>query len=1141
VTGFVLLRVRAHLLLLAAALLTVVLTTCVLATFTAFTGAIGDAALRRTLQHQDAGQATVEVQADLADTDAKALDADVHKTLSGSFAGLPAHVNSSTRSGPYGLPLRLRPAAAAKGTDPDLTLLATFARSRVTLAKGSWPAVAAKGAAQVQVAVPEAAAVALKVGPGDVIALANRLGGAGLRIQVTGVYRPVDSAAPYWHLDPLGGRGVHTVAFTTYGPMLTAPGTFASGRVAAASMSWQAAGDFSGATAGDVTALENSVRETEVSLHDGRLTSVAQASSDLPGLLDGLRRSLLVTRSTLLIGALQLVILAAFALLLVAQLLAEERAGETSLLRARGGSRARVGRLAAGEALLLAVPAAVVAPLLAGPVTRLLAGTGAMARTGVSLGDGNTGTAWLVSLCAALACAFAVIVPALRAGGSYAAERAARSRRGALPGALQAGADLGLLVIAGVAYWQLHRRASGSGALSSNAAGGLGVDPVLVAAPALCLLAGTVLVLRLLPLAAKLGERRAARGRGLALALAGWQLARRPRRGAGAALLLVLTVAMGMFAIGQGASWDRSQRDQAEYAVGADVRVTSMTTPPFGQAGIYASVPGIRAAAPAAREDLLLTQNRHATALAIDTARAGKVMQVRSDLTGGRPIADLLRPLTPPKAARPAGFALPGSARKVTFTATLRAAHGAAGAGPDHLTAVVLDAEGVPYEFSLGDLPPDGAPHPLVLDLASQSGPAGGGPAGPLRLIRISAAYSLPATSRQHVLTVSSARVTGEDGGVRPLTPADGTWIADSAFDDSTLSDLPGSVAPATSVPHTTGPALMTLSYRTGSLQLDPGGFTQPPTVTVQISTESPPPPPLAGVATESYLRALGAKVGSTVTIQLGGVDTQVKITGSMRGVPGTGDSATAIGPAAAASAGSDTSDSSGGSDGSDSSDTVQAAGADTDAGTLLLDLRAVNQVLESQAAQPMEPTEWWLSTDPGDTAKVAAALRARTDVDTVLVRDEAAAELRADPLGAGPQSALPAAVVAAAVLAAVGFAVSSAGAIRERTAEFAVLRALGAPRGKLARMIAAEQGLLVLISLVVGVVLGALLTRLVTPLIVLTAQATQPVPSLIVRMPVGRLAQLIAVVLVVPVLVVLATALRRGDPATALRRQGED
>ena len=130
--------------------------------------------------------------------------------------------------------------------------------------------------------MPEPAALALKVGPGDVITLADRLGGKALPITVTGVYRPVDPASPYWQLDPLAGRGMHTVAFTTYGPMLADPGTFASGRVAAAAMSWQATGDFRNAGAGEMDALENGVRQTVAVLHDGATTSQAQASSDCP-------------------------------------------------------------------------------------------------------------------------------------------------------------------------------------------------------------------------------------------------------------------------------------------------------------------------------------------------------------------------------------------------------------------------------------------------------------------------------------------------------------------------------------------------------------------------------------------------------------------------------------------------------------------------------------------------------------------------------------------------------------------------------------------------------------------------------------------------------------------------------------------
>jgi ABC-type antimicrobial peptide transport system permease subunit len=171
----------------------------------------------------------------------------------------------------------------------------------------------------------------------------------------------------------------------------------------------------------------------------------------------------------------------------------------------------------------------------------------------------------------------------------------------------------------------------------------------------------------------------------------------------------------------------------------------------------------------------------------------------------------------------------------------------------------------------------------------------------------------------------------------------------------------------------------------------------------------------------------------------------------------------------------------------------------------------------------------------------VAAAVRAMPDVDPgqVVVRDEIAAELRDDPFGAGPEAAFAAAAVVAAALAAVGFAVSAAGSLRERGAEFAVLRALGTSRRRLARMIAAEQGVLLVLALVVGVALGTVLTRAVLPLIVLTSRATRPVPELLVELPPARVALLLAAVAAAPLLVTAALALRRADPANALRDQG--
>ncbi|WP_306330326.1 FtsX-like permease family protein, partial [Streptomyces venezuelae] len=142
--------------------------------------------------------------------------------------------------------------------------------------------------------------------------------------------------------------------------------------------------------------------------------------------------------------------------------------------------------------------------------------------------------------------------------------------------------------------------------------------------------------------------------------------------------------------------------------------------------------------------------------------------------------------------------------------------------------------------------------------------------------------------------------------------------------------------------------------------------------------------------------------------------------------------------------------------------------------------------------------------------------------------------------ISVSPNATLMAVAAAAAALAAVGFAVGSAGAMRERSAEFGVLRALGAPRRRLARLIAAEQGLLIAIGLLVGIGLGTVLARAVVPLVVLTGQAARPVPPVLVELPLGQVALLLAGVAALPLAMVAALALRRTDPVVTLRHQGD-
>jgi FtsX-like permease family len=1099
VATFLLLRVRAHRLLLAAALLAVVLTTSVPATFAAFDGAVGDAGLRRTLQGPSAVRTLFEVKADVTGRDRAAVDASVRKAATAAYAGLPVRTSASTRSGPYGLPLRLRTAYEARSGNPDLTLLATFDSARVTMAEGTRPGPAPEHGA-VPVALPEPAARALRLRTGSRITLTDRLGGPPLRVRLTGIYRPADPTALYWRLDPLGGHGSDPVGFTTYGPLLTDPSVFASGRVAPAAMSWQTHADFSAMTTGRAGALRAALRRAETRIAHGPGGSHARVSTDLPGLLSDVHRSLLVSRATLLIGALQLVVLAGFALLLVARLLAEERAEETALLHARGGSRGRVAALAAGEALLLTVPSAVAAPLLAGPLVRLLAGHGALARSRLRLTGPVDGAAWWAAAATALACALVVCAPALRRSGTHAGQRAARAWRRAVPVAVRAGADVGLLVVAGLAYWQLSRRAAGSGVLTADTGGTLGVDPVLVAAPALCLLAGTVLAVRLLPLAARLGERRAARGRGLALALAGWQLSRRAGRGAGPVLLLVLAIAMGVLAVGQGASWDRSQHDQADFAVGADVRVTGTATPTFGQGGAFAAVPGVAAATPAARTQMTLPQGREATVLAMDTTRASGVLRLRSDQAGRAP-RRLLAPLRP-AGPRPPGFTLPGGARQVRIAARLTGlgpdGHPVPGGVGDSLTATVEDRYGVPYSFALDELPADGATHVLTLDLAAAAG-SDGAPAGPLRLTRLTAAYGVPPRTESHLLVIGSLRAVLADGTVRAVPSAHMAWTARAAVADP---DYPGHTYPRAGRLAARAGEVFRVRYETGAV---PHATYHPDTGEIVLGGAAAPPAPLTGIATSAFLKAAGTKAGGTADVQLSGTSLTVRIVRVVRSLP-----------------------------------TAPGGGTAGDGGAVLVDLRTVDRILDARSAALLEPSEWWLATRPGAASGVAAALRARPDGTTVLARGEQARELSADPLEAGPREALPAAAIAAAVLAAAGFAVATAGGLRERSREFAVLRALGAPRHHIARTIVAEQGLLMLIAVGVGLALGTLLTRLVVPLIVLTGQAARPVPGVLVEIPPGPVLELLAAALAVPLLAVVAMAVRRGNPVPALRQGGE-
>ncbi|MFF3620687.1 FtsX-like permease family protein [Streptomyces sp. NPDC002467] len=1091
--GFVMRRLRGRVPLAAAVLLTVLITTTVLTALFAFTRGVGEAGLRQALQGPGRDRSTVLVTGGRP-VAARAEDDKAVRAFAGELFGrLPVAFETMARSRSYGIP-----GARNAGKDTDLTLLASLDRERVRLLAGQWPqAVAGADPAHTQVAVPRAALTRLGLTEAALpaeVRLDDRYGGAPLTVQVTGVYRAADPKAPYWQLDPLGGHELQAGTFTTYGPLLVDDTAFTAGGLPQnsrgvlltpdfATVSPEQAQDIRGRAAGLAAGARAS---TGVKGPDG-----FQIKTELPHLLDELDSGQRVARSTLMVGALQLAVLAAAALLLVAHLLTDRQEPERVLLTARGASRFRIGALGAAGSLLLALPAAVLAPLLTPPLLRLLAGFGPLAR--VPLDTSGSPLMWPVAGACALACVLLTALPAMLRGAGAVALRVGGRRQALVAGAVRSGADLALVALAVLAYQQL---AQYSGDVSEAAApdGGLGVDPVLVAAPTLALCAGTLLVLRLLPFAARLGGRIAARGRGLGPALVGWQLARRPGRATGPVLLLVLAVSSGVLALGQHTAWSASQRDQADFATAGGLRISGSDLAPLGRNGRYASLPGGERVIPVIRAKQELPGGRAGQVLAFDAAGVAERVPLRADLRDGRSMRELFTPLAAGGGAAADGIELPGRPRRIDVDVTVKAS---GEGGRPGLGVLLRDRYGQTHRTPMTQLPESGDAT-VSLDLGALTGGSLGSAATPLRVAGLVFSYALedrrtaqgdaPAgADRPGELTVRRISAADAPGAAAvPARPGAAGWTLGAP--QLTGGGRAGELVPA-------GPdELVRVRYRSGAGSI--GG------VQLGLLAGAAPAAEVPGIATRGYLAAVGAGVGDVVPVPLGSGSLPVRVTASVGSLPVAGDTAVAV------------------------------------------DLAAAGRLLAADTGRELpDVAEWWLPAASGDDpvpARAAAELRSGAGAQQLELREEVAAGLLDDPLSAGPQSALAALAVACAILAAIGFAASAAAAGRERAAEFAVLTALGTPRRRLTRTVAAETAVLVVLGTAVGVGLGAFIVHLVVPLVVLTPAARRPVPEVLVDLPTAATLLLAAAIAAVPLLSAVSGGRRDRGVADRLRHVEE-
>lgn len=583
-----------------------------------------------------------------------------------------------------------------------------------------------------------------------------------------------------------------------------------------------------------------------------------------------------VARSTLLVGALQLAVLATATLLLVAHLMTDRKETERVLLTARGASRRRLGMLTVAESLLLALPAAVLAPLLTPPLLRLSGRFGPLSR--LSLDSAGTWMLWPVALGCALFCALLTSLPVVLRGAASAVLRRSGSRQAVVAGTARAGGDLALVVLAVLAYLQLARY-SGDEGLAARA-GGLGVDPVLVAAPTLALCAGTVLVLRLLPFGARLGGRIAARGRGLGPALVGRQLARHPRRATGPVLLLVLAVSSGVLALGQHTAWTDSQHDQADFVTAGGLRISGSDLSAMGRAGRYSALPGGDRMIPVIRGEHSLPGGRAATLVALDAPAVAARVPLREDLRGGRGMRELFGPLSP-SAPAAHGVTLPGQPRRIDVDVSLEAADDPGSPG---IGVLLRDRHGLTYRAPMRQLPSNGDTT-VSVDVDALADAPIGSAAGPLSIVGFVVTFSPDArrygTPRQvgGEVTVRGVAVSDtRDGPAVPVRAAAPAWhlTAPTTTNETPTGELRDG-----------GDALVRIRYR------DPRDTTAP--LQISATAGGPPAAGIPGIATHAYIRALGADVGDLVPVPLGSDSLPVRITTAVDTLPVVGDTAVAV------------------------------------------------------------------------------------------------------------------------------------------------------------------------------------------------------------------------------------------------------
>ncbi|HEX4057588.1 MAG TPA: FtsX-like permease family protein [Galbitalea sp.] len=982
-------------------------------------------------------------------------------------------------------------------------------RSHAKLVSGQWASTAPpEGSDAVDVDLPALAASRLRLGVGATVAIPFPVGVVTAR--VVGIYSITDPHSDYWSQDPLRAAGNSNLFVVSlpdnastpvdaFGPLLVAPGSVDAVGVTSDRLELDYLPTFTSVSPDELSGLINRLQgaSNTVPAQVGDIGGQLTFSGNAIAPIGQIASALVVTRSGVVVITLLLLILAVAALAQAARLFNDARSGDRQLMRARGASRGQILGMAALEAGAIGVITAATSAPLARLVYAIVALQPAMRAADMPRDAGMPLSAWETG--AALGAVFVIVlvISVLASPIGFVAAEQQKSRQRRATGLLRSGLDLGVVVLAGVAFWQLVIYKSPVGATAT-----ISVDPVLVAAPALVLLAGTLLCARLIPLVARAADGLSGRSRGVMLPLAGWEVGRRSRRVAAVVLLLTLALSVGAFSQTFLATWHQSQLDQAVFAVGPPVRVPADPTEAGSQQSLLRAgavgepQPGIRRVADVLTNGEQDQEDATAVVLGLTAQSRALLQRGRENSDGGAVIARALRTTEAPLGA----IVLPGKVQGITADARVGTpGEPLAGVSAD-LVAVVQDGAGVLQTIDLGTVPVDGLTHPVAGTLSAL--PKGGHLALPLKLVGLQAsvfmsnpARYVPNADLSTDILVGGIAVTdvGKTGttAVTATVPNDRRWHAQGTV----MQVAPTSVA----------------GWQLGLNVGIPANVRANPASYSLVAWA--PDNVIPAVFSSALATQLNAIVGDHLFLQFDTASVGIEVAAITPLIPGAADSSLLTAASAA---------------GADSSPTP----------AVVVDQTLLERALVQGGESGSIVDEWWVDVPPGRGQAYVTRHPALHGGDAARSSEVLGLDMQQDPLRVATQAALWLAIGAAALLAAIGFAVHSASTMAARRVEFAQLRAIGLSRRRLVGLVAVESLLLGILGVVFGLGVGVLLGVMSGPLIALSPNGTPAVPPVIVSVPwldIGALVLVVAVVLVA-IVVVVARAQKFANPATILR-----